>query len=400
MANCTKCGAELSGEEKFCTQCGTVIEESAEQPEITSDIAAEQPVEEAAPEEAAEQVAEQTAPDPVQAPPVKEKQSKLPLIRLLCFVGALMIAALVAAVTFVTRLTGLLSNADAEASMPEDASMQTIEVTPEETAENAPQTLLEIMERSTIHSDFVSPTKKLTDEMDLYGVMHLSSIVDDGLAQQGVMTADVWGYISHDEEGKVFLELFDTPEYSETDPLLSYYVELHDDHLTALIGQEDAWLNDIYLWPEDAESFSPVLENGRLYMSFPYDNGQDSYLIEFYLRQTDMPWDELCDPCFPTRVMRQMQALEQGDGLTSAEKILEVCNWLFSEQHNDPTYEVLVSMLGVEGGDGGTDEEGRALRYWQAETGELIYVSFAQEDDGRLIAETIESFNFDLEDEE
>lgn len=379
MPHCTNCGAELQDADKFCTQCGTPVTEN------TANTADELPAAESEP------IAAET--EAAAAPTSVKKRSKLPLILALCALGVLILAALIA--VGLIGLKWLCSSSNPiDSALPTASPASTDALLPEENIVSTPQTLLGIMEQNTIHSDFVSPTTALSDEIDLYGIMRLSSIVDNGTAQQGIMTADVWGYISHNENGDVFLELYNTPEYSGTNPLLSYFIVLQKDRLTAIIGEEDAWFNDVFLSDKDASGLSATLDNGALYLSLSYDNGQSSCLVEFYVRQADTPWDELCDPCLPGRVARETLARRQGSGLADAKIIQSTYAQLLREESEGITYEQVVSLIGVEGGDGGSDIENNILRYWQAESGEMIYVSFAEDSDGQLIAKTVEKFGF------
>jgi len=146
-------------------------------------------------------------------------------------------------------------------------------------------------------SSFVSPTTELSGDMHFYGDMELydcSGSYADG-------SYDVWGYIRTDSDGKTFLELYDTKDYTSSDaPFLSMWIDLYSDHIEADIGNENAWILERYLTADDAGYFSPYLDNGALKFDYPYKNGGDSCEIFITLREDGTPWDEENDVLPPS----------------------------------------------------------------------------------------------------
>lgn len=87
----------------------------------------------------------------------------------------------------------------------------------------------------------------------------------------GKDVVQVWGYIGYTTDDRAFFEIYDVREVQEdTVPLISYYIELHDDYLVPVIGAKDAWVLDRYLDQSDVEPLTLYLRDGSMKLNYHY----------------------------------------------------------------------------------------------------------------------------------
>lgn len=86
-------------------------------------------------------------------------------------------------------------------------------------------------------------------------------------------------------EGRTFLELYDQDDPEGTSPLLSMWVRLDYDTVIPVIGEHDARFFYVWLDERDVDTFTMKLVNGRLSASFLYNDGSESCVIDFTIKQ-------------------------------------------------------------------------------------------------------------------
>ncbi len=91
---------------------------------------------------------------------------------------------------------------------------------------------------------------------------------DDGRSRE--KTA-IFAYFGTTAEGRDFFEIYDGEDPSEAQVLYSVYIDLYEDHFVPVIGEDDAWILDMYLFPEEAADLAVNLEDGFLWFSYPYN---------------------------------------------------------------------------------------------------------------------------------
>ncbi len=97
---------------------------------------------------------------------------------------------------------------------------------------------------ATESEPFIPSTTELQAGTYWYGFAKIYNHESNEGFKEGIY--EVWGIIGTDTSGKTFFELYDTYEMDGS-PILSYWVDLQSDHVDADIGEDDAWLLDIYL---------------------------------------------------------------------------------------------------------------------------------------------------------
>ena len=100
-------------------------------------------------------------------------------------------------------------------------------------------------------------------------------------------------------DDRPFFEIYDT-EACDNNPILSMWIL--EDSYTILpdIGEEDAWLLDYYLTPDDTYDFTIDLEEGALAFEVDYELDGEWYEFYFFLREEGAPWDVANDPLPPS----------------------------------------------------------------------------------------------------
>ena len=111
------------------------------------------------------------------------------------------------------------------------------------------------------------------------GTIDLSGHSGKGDLENGVY--EVWGTI--DEAGdRIFFEIYDYESDEAMDvngdlsPILSFWAEIDGNRIVPVIGDEDAWLINIYLDKSDTEELTFVFADGELTASYFYYDGDAS----------------------------------------------------------------------------------------------------------------------------
>lgn len=151
---------------------------------------------------------------------------------------------------------------------------------------------------SPVEEGFQSPTTTIKEDSLWYGTAILSNFTPANRAAEVEGEKDIWAYIGTDNNGRAYFEVFETPDMEET-PLLSMYIELYDDSFAADIGDEDAWLLEMYLDDSANVFFSPELENGALSIFYHFKGKNVSFDFTLFLREDGTPWDEENDTLPP-----------------------------------------------------------------------------------------------------
>lgn len=95
---------------------------------------------------------------------------------------------------------------------------------------------------------------------------------------------EVWGVIGETASGEQYFELYDVPEFSADDePILSMWVQLDGDRLVPVIGDEDAWLLDMWLLPSDKKAFTLYLNDDTLSCKYHYVLEKESCDVYFLI---------------------------------------------------------------------------------------------------------------------
>ena len=140
------------------------------------------------------------------------------------------------------------------------------------------------------------PAGRILFPSEWYGVAVVTNSkgfeLEDGLH-------DVWGSFGIMSGGDAYFELYlgEEPQYI-SDPLVSMYVDEEEyNFLTPIIGEEDAWVGDVYLTEEDMYFFEIMYEDGVLDLEYTVDDGKDIYAdCRFFIREYGTAWDEKVDP--------------------------------------------------------------------------------------------------------
>ena len=92
----------------------------------------------------------------------------------------------------------------------------------------------------------------------------------------------VWGIINDDGKGNYYFELYDKEFYTIDDmPVLSMWVNVFNDHIEPVSGQEDAWYFDLHLTGDELNVFKLYLKDDHLSRSFWYTCGKEHCNIYF-----------------------------------------------------------------------------------------------------------------------
>ena len=129
----------------------------------------------------------------------------------------------------------------------------------------------------------VSPVSELRIGSRWYGTLQIEKLTGKGTLTEGSRT--VWGFLDSSPDGTPYFELSEKQRPLKSDiPLLSFWCEVDDDHLTPQIGERDSWFFEQWLTEKDAEALSLCLEDGALSAEFDYDDGVQQCLIRFTVR--------------------------------------------------------------------------------------------------------------------
>ena len=104
------------------------------------------------------------------------------------------------------------------------------------------------------------------------GTVALSGHSGRGSLEEGLY--DIWGVIDTVND-RVFFEIYDyegeaAMESDNLDAKLSFWAEIEGNRIVPVIGEDDAWLLDIYLTESDTDELTFVYENGALTANYFY----------------------------------------------------------------------------------------------------------------------------------
>lgn len=108
--------------------------------------------------------------------------------------------------------------------------------------------------------------------------------------------ADVWGLVGSDNSGMSYFEAYLDPD--DEQPFLSMYVEIEDGlFLNPVIGDEDAWVNDIYIDPDEDTSIyeGRLIRDNSLLFDFEHETGH----ITMCFRPEGAEWDPEVNDLIP-----------------------------------------------------------------------------------------------------
>ena len=84
--------------------------------------------------------------------------------------------------------------------------------------------------------------------------------------------------------------------------VLSMYIDVYDDYISADIGDEDAWYLNRYLTASESYSFSSGVDDGKIGFVYDYvdpDDNASGFTVEFCLRKYGELWDASVDTLPP-----------------------------------------------------------------------------------------------------
>lgn len=92
---------------------------------------------------------------------------------------------------------------------------------------------------------------------------------------------EVWGYFGTASGRTPYFELYDRDTVDDdTIVLLSMFIDLYPDHFVPVIGEEDAWILDLYLDERDVDALTVYCKNGSLQFEYPYRTAEESFDIK------------------------------------------------------------------------------------------------------------------------
>ncbi len=112
-----------------------------------------------------------------------------------------------------------------------------------------------------------------------HGILTISNYTgyDDTLAGN----YEVWGYFGTASGRTPYFELYDSDTVDDdTTVILSMFIDLYPDHFVPVIGEEDAWILDLYLDERDVDALTVYCKNGSLQFEYPYRTEEESFDIK------------------------------------------------------------------------------------------------------------------------
>ena len=112
-----------------------------------------------------------------------------------------------------------------------------------------------------------------------HGILTISNYTgnDDSLAGP----YEVWGYFGTASGRTPYFELYDSDTVDDdTTVILSMFIDLYPDHFVPVIGEEDAWILDLYLDERDVDALTVYCKNGSLQFEYPYRTEEESFDIK------------------------------------------------------------------------------------------------------------------------
>lgn len=106
---------------------------------------------------------------------------------------------------------------------------------------------------------------------------------------------DCWAYVDTDSNGRSFFEVYQDG-YPE-DAFFSMYADVVDGlFIEPIIGDEDAWISDTYIDPENDDTMyeGRLIRNNTLVFEFPYEHSSGEYgcKVNLCFRPDGELWDE------------------------------------------------------------------------------------------------------------
>lgn len=106
----------------------------------------------------------------------------------------------------------------------------------------------------------------------------------------------IWAYLGQDSSGNVYFEIYAEEDHNSDSVLVSMWVMMFDNQMVPHIGEEDAWIYDMYLDIEDTSALTVNIENDTIVMDYMYrevDEGVEYFAdVTFYLLKEGTPWKE------------------------------------------------------------------------------------------------------------
>lgn len=107
---------------------------------------------------------------------------------------------------------------------------------------------------------------------------------------------DLEAVIDMDETGQYYFEAYFTDEPDEY-PVLSTYIDMQEDRFMAIVGEEDAWIADHWLTPEEKGIISAKYDDPTtLYVQYDYEDYEaenSGFHLSFYFRKVGESWNDL-----------------------------------------------------------------------------------------------------------
>ncbi len=133
---------------------------------------------------------------------------------------------------------------------------------------------------------------------DWYGYIKLTN--SWGYTDNSDEIYDVTGIIStYSDSERPFFELY----MDDVDgAILSFFLDIYDEYISADIGDEDAWFMNRYLTADESFNFSTGLYNGKLIFYYDYtdpDGENAGFTAEICLRKYGELWDSSTDTLPP-----------------------------------------------------------------------------------------------------
>lgn len=282
---------------------------------------------------------------------------------------------------------------------------------------------------------FVSPTTSIELGSEWYGSMTISNykpLTDDLNVRLNVKNgvSDIYAVVDTDSNGNAYFEVYPDASYQKT--LYSVYIDLYDDHIVPIIGEDDAWFFRQYLTADQVDDYTMYLKDGVLELNRHFESDNETFDVQFYLREDGTPWNEAVDP-LPLSYEEYKQKLggdsgesggaaaqssgalnpgepsSTGDGmLKSKDDLFKLAKWLWNmdyEYKNEKaTYEFVRDYCGVEGLDDGNhgansvNDLGDHYFYWKYDDTTFIFVGFRPNKNGDWVIANMNTSGFSISD--
>ncbi|MDI9472171.1 MAG: hypothetical protein GX260_04190 [Tissierellia bacterium] len=106
----------------------------------------------------------------------------------------------------------------------------------------------------------------------------------------------IWAYLGSDAEGDNFFEIYKEEDRNTDSVIASMWVMIFDNKMVPFIGEENAWIYDVYLTEADTTPMTVEIVDDTLIMHYSYHkiDGEVEYSadVTFYLLKEGTPWIE------------------------------------------------------------------------------------------------------------